>query len=290
MILGAFFCIILILSLSFSVPAYGDRRRNGDPSPEAEAEDVPASAPLYAETSRLLSDALGQYEEGLRFLRTGRRDQGLRIFSEARTKLRQIKLIFPLHEAAGLLELRLDQAANPAAFNQAFRRRLAEAIAGTREASPRAFRDLRNLAALNPRYPGMGAILEQAEIDMGCRFPPPDPQALARSDELIGSARRLLRDHNRGQYPIALEQVNHALSLNPGSLQALVLRDRLRIALGGSGVLDRAAEDDYQRAVRALHQGNPLIALAILEDLLRDPRYQHSARLEDLRRRIESVL
>jgi tetratricopeptide (TPR) repeat protein len=242
--------------------------------------------------SLLLSDALGQYEEGLGLFRKGRREQGLRSFSEARKKLRQVQLIFPINEAAGLLELRIDQAANPAAFNQAFRRRLAEAIAGTREGSPRAFRDLQNLAALNPRYPGMGAILEQAEMDMGYRFPLPDPQAQARSGELTGSARRILQDHNRGQYPVALEQLNHALSLNPGNTQALVLRDRLQIALGGPGsvILDSAAEGDYRQAVQALHQGNPLIALAILENLLRNPRYHYSARLEDLRRRIEAAL
>jgi tetratricopeptide (TPR) repeat protein len=240
--------------------------------------------------SQLLSDALGQYEEGLTLFRRGRRDRGLRSFSEARKKLRQVKLIFPIHEAAGLLELRIDQAANPAAFNHAFRRRLAEAITGTREGSPRAFRDLQNLAALNPRYPGLGAVLDQAEIDMGYRPLPPDPRTLARSEELTGSARRVLQDHNRGQYPAALEQLNHALSLNPGNAQALVLKDRLQIALGGPGILEGAAEGDYQQAVRALHQGNPLIALAILESLLRNPRYQHSARLEDLRRRIESAL
>jgi hypothetical protein len=123
---------------------------------------------------------------------------------------------------------------------------------------------------------------------MGYR--PPEAEARSRSEELTGRARRVLQDQSPGQYPIALAQVNHALRLNPGNTQALVLKDRLRIALGEPGLLDAAAEGDYRQAVRALQQGNPLIALSILENLLRDPRYRHSARLEELRRRIEAAL
>ncbi|MDR2364171.1 MAG: hypothetical protein LBD65_07125 [Spirochaetaceae bacterium] len=253
---------------------------------------LPITAPLYAEMSQLLSDAKRSYDEGIRFINSNQRNAGLVKLTEARRKTREVKLLFPVNEEADFLELRIDQIMDPDRFNRSFRRRLSQAAAGIKERSLRAFGDLKNLAALNPRYPGMGDILEQAEIAMGYRSPPPDPQDLAKSDALIAAAEALVYTNNPGQYPLALEQLDEALRLNPHNHQALILKDRIQTALTGKGiiVLDSGAERDYRRAVQALQGGNPITALSIVQQLLRNPQYRNASKILELRRRIELVL
>jgi tetratricopeptide (TPR) repeat protein len=242
--------------------------------------------------SQLLSDAKRSYEEGIRFLNSDRRSLGFAKLTAARQKTREIKLLFPVNQEADLLALRIDRITDPAAFDRTFQLRLSEAVAGTKAQSLDAFIDLQNLAAIDPWYPDIGNILEQAEKDMGYRPLPPNPRDLAQSDELTLEAQALVYSRNRDQYPLALEKINRALRLNPYNNQAAALKDRLQTAAEETDLtaLDKGAEQDYQRAVLALRQGNPITALSILRQLLRDPRYRNTEKITALRRRIESVL
>jgi hypothetical protein len=253
---------------------------------------IPPTAPLYAEMSQFLSDAKKNYDEGIRLINENRRAEGLTRFAEARRKTREVRLMFPVNQEASLLDLRMDQVMDPAAFSASFQRRLSEAVAGVRRGSVESFADLQNLAEINPNYPGIRSMVVQAEIDMGYRPAPPDPRSLARSDELTAAARGILDRNVRSQFPVALEQLNQALALNPSNSQAMSLKDRVQTELGGGGsvVLNSAAEREYQRAVQALQQGNTLVAMTIVRHLLQDAENQNSRRILDLQRRIESIL
>jgi hypothetical protein len=253
---------------------------------------ISATAPLYPEMSQLLSEAEKNYQEGVRLIEAGLRSEGVARFAESRHMIQKVKLIFPVNQEAGLLDLRIDQVTDPAAFNSSFQRRLNDAIAGTRQRSLESFADLQNLAELNPRYPGIQNALIQAEIDMGRRPAPPNPVTLARSNELTAAARKIVEANLRLQFDVALRQLNEALALNPDNTQAMALKDRVQTEMGGSGniVLSSAAEGEYQRAVRELQQGNTLVALAIVEQLLQDSRNRNSTRILELERRIHSVL
>ncbi|MDR1445826.1 MAG: hypothetical protein LBI90_02900 [Treponema sp.] len=255
---------------------------------------IPATAPLFAEMSQLLSDANKSYNEGVRLINGNQRREGIAKFSEARQKTQEVKLIFPVNQEAGMLELRMDQLTDPAAFNESFIRRFNEAVAGTRpnRRSLESFAELENLAGINPGYPGIQAAIRQAEIDMGYRPPDPDPRAVARSRELANAAGRIVEANNRLQYEVALEQLNEALLLNPNNTVAMNLKDRVQTELGGRGniVLDSNTEQEYQRAVRELQSGNTLMALAIVQQLLQDPKNRNSTRIQELQRRIQSIL
>ncbi|MDR0998161.1 MAG: hypothetical protein LBL70_03760 [Treponema sp.] len=253
---------------------------------------ISATAPLYPEMSQLLSEAMRNYEEGVSLMETGRRSEGLARLDGSRFMIQKVKLMFPVNQDAGLLELRIDQVTDPAAFNASFQRRLNDAVAGTRRRSLESFADLQNLVELNPRYPGIQNALVQAEIDMGHRPAPPNPANLARSGELTSAARRIVESNARLQFEVALRQLNEALALNPNNTQAMSLKDRVQTEMGGSGniVLSSTAEGEYQRAVRELQQGNTLVALAIVEQLLQDSRNRNSTRILELERRIQSVL
>jgi tetratricopeptide (TPR) repeat protein len=149
-----------------------------------------------------------------------------------------------------------------------------------------------DLSEINPRYPGLQTAIAKAEIDLGLRLPPPDTRALQRSTELAASAKRIVDANIRSQFPVALEQLNEALKLNPNNEQAVTLKDRIQTDVGGqaSVVLTSASEREYQRAVQELQRGNTIVALAIVEQLLQDPRNRNAPRIIELQRRIQSRL
>jgi hypothetical protein len=242
--------------------------------------------------SQLLSQARRSYDEGVRLINAGSRSQGLAKFEEARLKTREVKLMFPLNQEAGILELRMDQYTDTAAFNATFEQRLRTAINGTKQRSVESFADLQNLAEINPGYPGMRGIVTQAEIDMGYRPPPPNPRDLARSRELTASASRILDTNNTTMFEVALSQINEAITLNPENIEATRVKDRLlnRMSVPGGIVLTSEDEAEYQRALRDLQAGNTLIARAIVERLLQNPRNRNITKLVELQRRIQLAL
>jgi tetratricopeptide (TPR) repeat protein len=254
---------------------------------------IPPTAPLYAEMSQLLSDAKKKYEEGVRYLNANRRSEGLVKFAEARLKTQEVKLMFPVNQEAGMLELRIDQITDPPVFEATFGSRMSAAVAGIKNGSMEAFTELQNLAEINPRYPGIAAALVQAEIDIGLRPPAPDPRALARSSELTAAARQILNGNIVSQFEVALRQCDEAIALNPNNTQAMTIKDQIQTKMSGTGgrvVLDSRSEAEYQRAVRELQQGNNLVALAIVEQLLQDANNRSSTRILELQRRIQARL
>ena len=253
---------------------------------------IPATAPLFAEMSQLLSQARRSYEEGVRLINTGQRTSGLAKFSEARQMTREVRLIFPVNQEAGILELRIEQFTDPMAFNASFEQRIRNAIAGTRQRSLESFADLQNLAEINPGYPNIRAIITQAEIDMGFRPPPPNPANIARSNELTTSVNRILEGNIASLYAAALAQIDEAIALNPENTEAMRAKDRLltRISIPGSIVLSSEDEEIYQRALREFQSGNNLIARALVENLLANPRNRNITKLVELQRRIQAIL
>jgi hypothetical protein len=60
----------------------------------------------------------------------------------------------------------------------------------------------------------------------------------------------------------------------------------------GTGVivLDSYSQDEYTKAVQEFQRGNTLNALAIVQQLLQNPKNRNSTLILELQRRIESVL
>ncbi|MDR2942929.1 MAG: hypothetical protein LBV17_10095 [Treponema sp.] len=253
---------------------------------------ISPTAPLYPEMSQLLSKARMNYEEGVRLINAGNRTAGLAKFNEARQQTREVKLIFPVNQDAGILELRMEQYIDPSAFNASFEQRMKTAISGTKQRSIESFAELQNLAEINPKYPGLRGILTQAEIDMGYRPPPPDPRALARSRELSAAASKIVEANNTTLFEVALTQVNEAIALNPENAEAMRVKDRLlnRMSVPGAIVLSSEDELEYQRAVKELQAGNNLVAFAVVQKLMQNPRNRNITKLIELQRRIQSVL
>ncbi|HOM23742.1 MAG TPA: hypothetical protein PLK03_07935 [Termitinemataceae bacterium] len=253
---------------------------------------IPPTAPLYPEMSQLLSIAKNAFEEGKTLLRQGKRTEAQEKFNLAKQKIQEVRLLFPLNQEASLLDLQIDQILDPQAFAANFRQRLTMAQAKLTTAPQEAYSELQDLYTINPQYPGLKSIIERVEIQLGIRLPPPDPASLARARELIQAARRIIDSNVRSQFPVALEQLNEALKLNPNSEEAITLKDRIQAEVGGQAVvvLSSAAEREYQRAVQELQNGNTIVALSIVQQLLQDPKNRNVPKLRELERRIQARL
>ena len=252
------------------------------------ARVIPPTAPLYSEMSQLLSQAKKNYEEGVRLINTGQRPQGEAKFEETKRITMEVKLIFPINQEAGMLDLRIEQFLNPREFNASFEQRLRNAIGRTKQRSMEAYAEILNLAEINPGYSGMRAVITQAEIDVGIRPPPPNPADVARSNELTASARRILDSNQTEQFNVATRQLDEAIRLNPLNMEAPRVRDMLnsRGSQPGSNVLSSADEATYQQAMRELQAGNNLTAFALVERLMSNPRNRAVPKLVALQERL----
>ena len=253
---------------------------------------IATTAPLYAEMSQLLSEAKRNYDEGARLLNSGRRQEGLLRFDTAIEKTMEVRLMFPLNHDARMVELRIEQQRDRAAFDATFSRRMNEAIAGTKARNQQSFAELEDLAEINPRYPNLSAIIIQAEIDIGKRPPPIDQRNLTRSTELTRSAEVHFNSRDQTRYGVARAQLEEAIRLNPSNTQAQRLLDQVMISTTGTGTIaiPRAVQDQYDAAFRMYSQGNYLQADAILQRLLATPANQRYTIIQELKRRNDAFL
>ena len=239
--------------------------------------------------SQLLSGASRNVNEGVRLINAGRRNEGIVLFNDALDKIRGVRLVFPMNHEARLLQMQIEQHTDPAAFNRDFRERLNAAVQQVKNRNAEAYADLLSYAAINPNFPGMRAIITQAEIDMGFRPPPPNPADLAQSAELTRAAQANINNGSQVLLMVAEVQLTDAIKLDANNIQAQTLMDRLRILLRGSGsiVLPSNVQVQYNNALQEFLQGNILTAHAIVEQLLQTPANRNSTQIMDLRRRID---
>ncbi len=253
---------------------------------------IPVSAPLYPQMSQMLSNASTLYLQGRQLMAAGRRADAIEVLTSAKKKLQQVQLVYPLNREAGELTLRIDQVIDPDSFRQFFRQKVDYIRANYRNEGRTLYSELLDLYEIDSSFAGLKQLVDDVEIYLGIKIPPPNPASIARSTELTRSARRIYDSNNRTSFQIAISQLDEAIRLNPNNQEAIALKDRMQTAVGGQAVAVLTAADEslYQSAVRELQRGNKITASAIVEQLLQNPRSRNSAKIIDLKRRIDSQL
>jgi hypothetical protein len=258
--------------------------------------DIPQTAPLYPEMSQTLSLARKSYDEGAQLLAKRDKPGALLAFSQAKAKLNEVRLVYPLNQDAGILSLRIDQLIDPDNFRQAFSAKLSAARTKVRaakenpKAAQEAYADLLDLSAIDANYPGLKALIVETEYALGLRLPPPDPAKVQRARELVAAARKIYDSGDTGRFAFAVEQLNQALENDPNNQAAADLKDRIETFQGSPAqlVLTAAAESQYQQAIALFQSGNYLGASAIVERLLLDPKNKRVQKLIDLYNQIKA--
>ncbi len=123
-------------------------------------------------------------------------------------------------------------------------------------------------------------------------MPPPNPQAIAQSSNFTLAARRIFERRDAALYQVAIQQLDEALKLNPDNDAAAQLKDRIQSLTGDGAVNVLSSEDEkeYQRALQELQKGNKLVASAVVEQLLQKDRNKKSAKIQQLKKRIDAQL
>jgi len=253
---------------------------------------IPVSDPLYPQMSQLLNGVNLQYANGAALMKAGNRTAALAVLTDAKMKLQQLKLVYPLNQDASQLILMIDQLIDPDAFRENFKLRLNDIRSNYKTRKQESYTELLDLYQMNPSYPGIKTLLYDVEVYLGIRIPPPDPASIRRSDQLTASAKKIYDSNARSQFDQAKLQLEEALKLNPDNQTAILLIDRIATALGGSGtaVLSGADEQKYQQAVQELQKGNTINAAALVEQLLQNVKNRNSSKILDLKKRIDSLL
>ncbi len=215
--------------------------------------DIPITAPLYPEMSQLLSLAKQYYSEGANLLSKGDKTGALKTFAQARQKIDEVKVIFPLNQEAGVLNLKIDKLIDPGVFNRAAAAKIAAARVKIRNKVELAsvYSDLQDLAAIDANFTGLKALIVEAEILLGLRLPPPDPKALAESRSLTKAAQKIYDSLDRARFDFAKSQLTRALELDPNNQEAANLKDKIATSVGGDQtiILPANIEILYNEAV-----------------------------------------
>ncbi len=254
------------------------------------SREILETDPLYVEMSQLLNLAREDFLKGKDLLEKGNRRDAIESFNKAQDKLQKVSLTFPFNQEASVLTLRIAQLKDRDNFSVLFRNKFRDARSKMQTNPQEGYIDLKDLEEIDPNFPGLKDAIYQAELALGIRVPPPDPKALAASAELYRQAFRIVAGNVRAQFPIALEQLNKAIELNPNNQQAIELKDRIQTDAGGqtSVVLSSVAEEQYRLAEKRFIEGSFFEALAIVQRLLQNKESKSYPPLLELKRRIES--
>ncbi len=258
--------------------------------------EIKPTAPLYPEMSQILSNAHQYFDQGAALIKKGRREEAVALLNEAKKKLQELQRVYPLNQEAALLTLRIDELIDPASFNEIFARRVKAAESSVKVASTQqqGYSDLLDLYEIRPNYPGLRKFIYDIEIDLGIRQKPVDQSGRRKSYQLTAQA-ELLYNRAKGNEEIlrqALSRLDEAISLNPDNESAIMLKDRIQIAVGGKAavVLSGADEASYNEAIQKFQRGDINGANAIVERLLQNVNNRRSSKILDLQKQVQARL
>lgn len=253
------------------------------------------TSPLYPEMSQILSIANQYYDQGRALMQKGEKARALNILQQAKDKLRELQLVYPLNQEASLLTLKIDKLIDEKSFEEMFARRVNAAKQSYKNSSERqaAYTDLVDLYTINPGYPGLAKLVYDVEIEIGIRQKPVDKTALQKSKNLTVDAEKIVNS-SRSEIELrrALSLVDQAIALNPQNEAAAVLKDRIQIAIGGKATVVLSAEDEmrYQKAIQELQNNNIIEAYALVQRLLQSPKNTRSPKVLDLQKKVQALL
>ncbi|MFO7850132.1 MAG: hypothetical protein R6V67_09255 [Spirochaetia bacterium] len=253
---------------------------------------IEQSDPLYPDMMQVLNLAKRDYEKGKKLYEEGEEEEAMEVFEEAEKKIEMIKEPFPNNKKAGVLYLRILRYTEPEDFDEIIQERLSSAREKIETVPEEAYRELKEIEEIEPDLNGLEEAIYDAEIATGIRTPPPDPEKLARAEELYERAEQIVEDDERSQFPVAVTYLNEAIELDPDFQEAIRLKDSIQAGQGGGVkvVLSSVDQRKLKRAENLFIESRYYEASAIVDQLMEKSENAKNPKLLELKRRIESKL
>ena len=248
--------------------------------------------PLYSEMTQVINLARDDYITARKLASEGRTEQAAGYLQSAEEKLLYVSIPFPMNQEASVLSLEILKIKDPENFDAVFREKFNLAKERISVNPSESYIILKDLAEINPDYPGIKKAIYDTEIKLGMRTPPPDPAKIREAADLYKKAYAIVSSNVRSNYPTALEYLNRAFKLDPDNSDVTVLKDRVQTEMGGTTtvVLSSYAQEQYRLAEQEFINGNYYASLAIVNKLLQDRRNRNYTPLLELKRRIDSKI
>ncbi|OHD21057.1 MAG: hypothetical protein A2064_03095 [Spirochaetes bacterium GWB1_66_5] len=254
---------------------------------------IALSNPLYPQMSQLYNLAFQEFQSARGLVEARRVQEAIVLLDKAIERLEQIRVLFPYNSEMQSLMLRIEQLKDPDGFRNILDARFRAAL-DKRDASPQeSLGELEVIRLLAPSYPGLQNAIGSLRVVLGLDLRPPDPAKRERARRLYAEALGIYNDRNRrSQLPTALERLNEAIALDSDFIDALTLKDRVQILLGGSRQQFLSSDDQrrYKEAEGYFLGGQLTAANAIVQQLWANQRNRGYPPLIDLKAKIEARL
>ncbi len=248
--------------------------------------------PLYPEMIHILNIAEEDFEKGKELLKQNKKDEAKALFDEAVKNIEYVKETFPRNFKASVLYLRILEFTEKDTFDSYFKSMFESAVAKIKTDPKTADDDLLALYEVKPDYPGIKRALYRSGVAAGRIIPPPAKVDIAKARELYRKAKKIADSDNRAQFPIAIAYLEESLQIDSNFNSAAVLLDQLRTSTGGISV-SVMSDKDLQKlrfAENLYIEGKYLEASIIINQLWSVPRNRKSAKLNDLKKKVEARL
>jgi len=251
---------------------------------------IPETAPLYPEMSQLLSKARLLFEQGRDAIRRNRRTEGIARLNEAKALVEQVKVAFPRNQDAAVLGLQVEFLIDEGNAERLFRKYFDDAArkidSPSQPTQYEGYNELLNLREIRPTWSGMSAAITRAQIRLGIIRPPADPAKIAEAKRLVALARPIVEKNNRPFFPVALENLNKAIALDPDNQEATALKDVIQRGLPQAGAQNNILSiPDLRRFkdAEALYaKGDQAASYAIVKQLWANAAYRNHRGLKSL--------
>ena len=171
--------------------------------------------PLFSEMTQVINLARNDYITARKLAEEGRNEQAIGYLQSAEEKLLYVSIPFPMNQEASVLSLEILKIRDAENFDRVFRDKFNLAKERININPTESYIVLKDLAEINPDYPGIKKAIYDTEIKLGMRTPPPDPAKIREAESLYGKAYDIVSSNVRSNYPTALEYLNRAFKLNP---------------------------------------------------------------------------
>jgi hypothetical protein len=251
--------------------------------------------PLYPEITQRLNLATEDYNRGLKLYEQENYEEGEKAFEDALEKLDNISISNPLLKEANILRLRINKLYDPDNFYENLNKDKQDALDfiryGREEELGESYSKLSDYDVIVPEDMEIDNIIYQLKLALKIIEPPPSPEDIQTSRQRYQDALEIYNNRIRDLYSRAIELCNEAIKIWPDNQDAISLKDKIEIDLGGDiGILTYDDKQKLLEAMKLFGEKNYYGANELVEELWSNPGNRGDPQLIDLRDKIQKRL